>query len=110
MKIVEEFGRTIRALRQEKGLTQEELGEHAGLHISYIGSVERGERNLSLESIHKICHALDVPISEVFNIIEKSPVIKEDFMSYVVNISHEDLDFFRELMHKLLKWRDDCTR
>lgn len=54
------FGRRIRQLRQEKGWSQEEFADHAGLDRSYMGCVERGERNVSIENICKIAEALDV--------------------------------------------------
>ena len=55
-------GKRVRALRKEKGLTQEELGWRAELHYTYIGAVERGEKNCSLETLDKISKALSVNI------------------------------------------------
>ena len=56
--IRESFGRGLRELRRKANLSQEELGDLAGLDRSYIGGVERGERNVSLVNIHKIASAL----------------------------------------------------
>ena len=56
----EEFGRRVRARRQALGWTQEDLAEATGLHWTYVGSVERGERNISLANIVKLAKALDV--------------------------------------------------
>lgn len=53
-----EFGKRVRALRCEMGLTQEELAEQADLHHTYVGSVERGERNIALENIVALAKAL----------------------------------------------------
>jgi transcriptional regulator with XRE-family HTH domain len=53
-------GKRIRELRLEKGVSQEALADEAGIHRTYIGSVERGERNISLENIVKIARALRV--------------------------------------------------
>ena len=53
------FGDRVRATREAKGLSQEGLAERAGLHWTYIGQVERGQRNLSLHNILRIAHALD---------------------------------------------------
>jgi transcriptional regulator with XRE-family HTH domain len=50
----------IKQYRKLTGLSQEELGEKAGLHRTYIGSVERGERNITLDSLEKIAKALNV--------------------------------------------------
>ncbi|MEJ1250518.1 helix-turn-helix transcriptional regulator [Denitratimonas tolerans] len=55
-----QFGRRIRALREAAGISQEELASRCGLHRTYVGSVERGERNISLENIVTIARALGV--------------------------------------------------
>jgi len=60
------FGERIRALRQERGLSQERLAEMAGVHRTYLSSLERGERNVSLDNIHAIAEALGVPPAELF--------------------------------------------
>ncbi|WP_182466841.1 helix-turn-helix domain-containing protein [Sphingomonas gilva] len=55
------LARNIRRLRQASGISQEELASRAQLHRTYISSVERRERNVSLENIFKIAQALGVP-------------------------------------------------
>ncbi|MCH2242944.1 MAG: helix-turn-helix domain-containing protein [Aquabacterium sp.] len=55
----------MRAYRQQKGISQEELAEKTDLHRTYIGSAERGERNVSLLNICRIAKALDVPVSRL---------------------------------------------
>jgi len=59
-------GRRIRHYRTARGLSQEKLAELAGCHPTYIGQVERGEKNATLESIEKIATALEIPLSELF--------------------------------------------
>jgi len=56
----------IKKLRKEQKLSQEELAHLCGLHRTYIGSVERGERNISIENIEKIADALGVPVRDIF--------------------------------------------
>ena len=60
------FGFAIKQRRQELGISQEVLAERAGLHRTYIGDIERGARNLSLENIEKIARALQISISDLF--------------------------------------------
>lgn len=60
------FAQRIRTLREEQGLSQEKLAERAELHRTYIGMVERLERNPSLVCIHKIANGLGVHITELF--------------------------------------------
>jgi transcriptional regulator with XRE-family HTH domain len=64
-QIQKHFGERVRQLRQQKGLSQEALALACDLDRSYIGGVERGERNISLINIHKISRALEVSLSEL---------------------------------------------
>jgi transcriptional regulator with XRE-family HTH domain len=59
------FGQNVRRIRKARGLSQEELAQMSGLHRTYVGSVERGERNISLNNIVLIAQALNVPIAEL---------------------------------------------
>lgn len=60
------FGLAVKKRREELSLSQEKLGELSGLHRTYIGDVERGERNISIENIQKILNALDIKTSIFF--------------------------------------------
>jgi len=60
------FGQRVRELRTKKGLSQEALALACELDRTYIGGVERGERNVSLLNIRKIADALGVPVRELF--------------------------------------------
>ena len=66
MDIQKRFGERVRALRQQKGISQERLAELANLHRTYISSVELGERNVSLKNIQALADALGVSLQELF--------------------------------------------
>lgn len=66
--ILNRFGDKVRFLRKEKNLSQEELAEKAGLHRTYIGMIERAEKNITLINIEKIADALEISTSELLNI------------------------------------------
>ena len=59
------FGRVLREKREYQGWTQEELAEKANLHPTYVGSVERGERNIALENIVGLARALNCSPKEL---------------------------------------------
>jgi transcriptional regulator with XRE-family HTH domain len=66
------FGRAIRDLRRGRKISQEQLGHESGLHRTYIGGIERGERNPSLQNILRIAEALDVSPSELMAAAERN--------------------------------------
>jgi transcriptional regulator with XRE-family HTH domain len=61
------FGDRLRSLRHEVGISQEELAFRAGLHRTYVSSVERGERNISLANIHSLADALGIDVRRLFD-------------------------------------------
>jgi XRE family transcriptional regulator, regulator of sulfur utilization len=67
VSLSQQFGDRIRELRMAKGLSQEELAERSAVHRTFIGRVERGETNVTLENIKKIAVGLDVPLVELFH-------------------------------------------
>jgi len=64
-KVKKLLGARVRRIRQEKGMSQEALALACDLDRTYVGGVERGERNISLVNIHKIARALGVPAREL---------------------------------------------
>ena len=66
MKLKKIFSNNVRKYRVKQNLSQEELAEKAGVHRTYIGSVERGERNITINVMEKICTALGIPINDLF--------------------------------------------
>jgi len=60
--ILRQFGDEVKRLRKAKGWSQEELAKRAGLHRTYIGSIERSERNVSLMNIQRIAKAFNIKV------------------------------------------------
>ncbi len=65
--ILERFGNKIRDLRNVRGWSQERLADECKLHRTYIGGIERGERNVSLKNINAIAKAFDISLKELFD-------------------------------------------
>lgn len=61
----ETLARNLRRLRAQRGISQEQLADLAGLHRTYIGSVERSERNISIDNIERLAAALSVPLPDL---------------------------------------------
>lgn len=59
------FGRRVREVRKSKGISQERLAEIAGIDRSYMGNIERGEKNITLKKAYEICDALDIEIQDL---------------------------------------------
>lgn len=64
--ILQRFGKCVQDRRKSLGLSQEQLADLAGVHRTYIGMIERAEKNITLLNIEKIAKALNVPISSLF--------------------------------------------
>lgn len=62
------LARHVRELRREKGWSQEDLAVASNLHRTYIGTVERAEQSITVDSIEKLATALDVPVAKLFEL------------------------------------------
>jgi len=59
------FGKRVREMRKSKGISQERLAEMAGIDRSYMGNIERGEKNITLKKAYEICDALEIDIKNL---------------------------------------------
>ncbi len=74
--VPQRFGRRIRELRQERGWTQEALGQKAGKHWTYIGGIERGTRNPTITVADALARAFEVPLASLFELGPEDPTPK----------------------------------
>jgi transcriptional regulator with XRE-family HTH domain len=65
MRVLREFGARVRAVREERGLTQMSLAHAAGMHPTYLGSVETGQRNVALLNLYALAGALEVELADL---------------------------------------------
>jgi len=65
-EILIKFGKKVRSERVKRGFSQEQLASRAGVHRTYVGMIERAEKNITLENIQKICKALNLKIGDFF--------------------------------------------
>ena len=63
------FGKKVREIRKDRGMSQEELAYKANLHRTYIGMIERAEKNITLANINKLANAFDISIKELMDLI-----------------------------------------
>lgn len=74
------IGNRLRSYRQHLGLSQEKVAELAGFHPTYIGQIERGEKNATIESILKISSVLNVSLSQLFDKVDADLVNNTDIV------------------------------
>jgi transcriptional regulator with XRE-family HTH domain len=67
-EILVKFGNKVRERRTALGLSQEELASRAGVHRTYVGMIERAEKNITLENIQKIAKALEIPLDKLMDL------------------------------------------
>ena len=72
MNLQVELGRAIRRLRSERGYSQEAFADAVGLHRTYMGGVERGERNVGIRNLARIAAALDMPLAKLLAQVERN--------------------------------------
>src|SRR6185436_5701352 len=76
--VKKQFGAAVKLRRSRLGISQEELAGRAGLHRTYISDVERGARNVSLESIHRLATALETSMANLFSRSDEPAPKKSD--------------------------------
>ena len=94
-------GKRIKQYRKECGFSQEKLADLSKLHPTYIGQVERGQKNASIESIQKIADGLNIPISRLFEHIstDSTTTIPAQVFELLLDLDKSE----QESVHKIIK-------
>ena len=98
----ERFGQRVRYYRKMLGLSQEQLAELCELHPTYIGQLERGEKNASLETIMRICFGLKITPSQLFEYFteESSTIIPKQAYDLFMSLPEDKQRVMLELLQK----------
>lgn len=104
------LGNRIRAIRNAKGLTQQNLADLSGLDYRYIGAIERGERNFSIDTLEKVLVALKISIRELaYSDIEQSEreSVREEaidhFIASTEGLTEEQIEILRQVNQEVLR-------
>ncbi|OBY80371.1 transcriptional regulator [Paenibacillus sp. KS1] len=107
--IILRIGERIRQLRKQQDISQDILAERSGLHNNYIGQVERGEKNITIESLNKIATGLSVSFEELFYCID--PTHQPDEIRQLVEILYsrpkEDHVMVLTLVKNIIEWENN---
>ena len=104
------LGQRIRNYRTQKGLSQDKLAELAGFHPTYIGQIERGEKNATLESIEKISSALNISLSKLFEKLDSSEENKRNIplecYEFLSSKTQEEQEQLYRILIEMDKYKD----
>ncbi len=104
-----ELGRRIRELRKGQGWSQEELGERADLHPTYVGGIERGERNVSFDNICKIAGAFSLTLPQFFDFPKpghgRRALLRAQVFGLIGKRSEADLELFLSIANSVDRWK-----
>lgn len=114
-QLVNIVGMNIREVRKQKKLTQEELAEKCELQTSYLAGVERGERNITLQTLDKIARGLEVNAQQLFeleNPMKQLPIEMEKkiylFTNELKNKSNKEIDLIIKIANEVFATYRDC--
>lgn len=109
MDISEVLGVRIRNLRKNRGWSQENLADRSGLHTTYIGQIERGEKSLTVRNLEKIANSLECDFSDIFlgiGIRETSTSkTLAEMITVLQSLNEKDQEFILHLVKSMLTWR-----
>jgi transcriptional regulator with XRE-family HTH domain len=103
------IGERLRNRRKELGWSQEFTAEKADMHPTYIGQVERGEKNATIDSVTKICTALQYPMDSLFQhiVIEESPTyIANECFEIINQQPKDDQEYLLFILQKMIEYKN----
>lgn len=104
------IGERIRTYRKKLNYSQEELAHKAGLHPTYIGQLERGEKNPTIETIEKITIALDITLEELFRFTIQTEAQQNKTITQLIHqletISDQDKEVLVQIIKILVEWKE----
>lgn len=107
MSIAVEVGKRIRFYRKQKRLSQEQLAELCNFHPTYIGQLERGEKNATLESLHKITQGLSISLSQF---LENIDMVQQEQDNIPLEIYYQLLKLPTDKQQEIQKIIDDLIQ
>ncbi|WP_138417933.1 helix-turn-helix domain-containing protein [Aquibacillus sediminis] len=100
------IGERLRLLRKKRGLSQEELAHLSCLHPTYIGQLERGEKNATLNTIEKVTSALEISIEELFQFQDPNNSQHElEILQQLEMVDAEDRATILKIIDVLIEWK-----
>lgn len=110
--LVKKVGERIRSIRKDRNLSQEELAERSEIHSNYIGQVERGEKNLTLETLEKIVSGLDISLEQLFRYLE--PMERKDAFAEIIELlserSVDDHKMALKILRTVFQWEQNKNK
>lgn|GEM_PF-251475 len=104
MDILSSIGRKIQSIREKKGITQDQLGERAGINAKYVSAIERGRKNLTVLTLEKLAKALDVEIFELLILpteLEPRQRVSKAIDSLVRDADDKTLNLYLDFLRKV---------
>jgi transcriptional regulator with XRE-family HTH domain len=107
--VLKVIGARMRDIRKERGLTQEQLAEISGFHFTYIGAIERGEKNITMLNLEKMSDALEVEVQELFRYADinlgqtHKQKDMQDIMELLLKLSGSDIKKAKTILNEIYK-------
>ncbi len=111
MSLSKQLGESIRSIRKGKGISQEQLAEEVSVHFTFIGQFERGEKNLSIDTLERVLNALDISLIELVRHLPKNKNNPDDkklelLINRIQEIKPKERDAILNIFHEILDLKE----